>query len=347
MRLVRAALILAALAAALVPIPPRLVESHYSKGIYPAVQARITPLTNLSPIALVDLALVAIVIFFTIAFARRLRARGLAAAVLSGAVSMVTLTAFIVLWFFVLWGLNYRRVPLDEKIAYDKQRITREAAVRLGNYALHEVNSRYAAAHGGSAEGLPLAAAFSAAQQTLGATRLAVPGTPKRSLLELYFRTAAIDGMTDPFFLEVILNPDALPFEHPFVLAHEWAHLAGYADESEANFVAWLTCAGGDALSQYSGWLALYAHVSGGLPREDRRLLAEQLDPGVRQDLIAINARISRSAPVVRQAAQEVYDSYLKANRVERGVLSYDAVVRLVLGTRFDPSWTPRLRTRE
>ena len=203
MRLARAALILAALAAALVPIPPRLVESQYSRGIYPALQSRITPLTNLSPIALLDLAVFAIVICFTVAFARRLRARGLAAAVLSGAVNMITLTAFIVLWFFLLWGVNYRRVPLDEKIAYDKHRITREAAVRLGNYALHEVNGRYAAAHSGGAEGLPLAAAFSAAQQTLGATRLAVPGIPKRSL-QLYFRAAAIDGMTDPFFLEVI-----------------------------------------------------------------------------------------------------------------------------------------------
>ena len=48
--------------------------------------------------------------------------------------------------------------------------------------------------------------------------------------------------MTVPVFLEVILNPDLLPVEKPFVLAHEWAHLAGYADESEANFVAWLAC---------------------------------------------------------------------------------------------------------
>jgi hypothetical protein len=344
MRLVRAALILAALAAALVPIPPRLVESHYSKGIYPAVQARITPLTNLSPIALVDLALVAIVIFFTIAFARRLRARGLAAAVLSGAVSMVTLTAFIVLWFFVLWGLNYRRVPLDEKIAYDKQRITREAAVRLGNYALHEVNSRYAAAHGGSAEGLPLAAAFSAAQQTLGATRLAVPGTPKRSLLELYFRTAAIDGMTDPFFLEVILNPDALPFEHPFVLAHEWAHLAGYANEGEANFVAWLTCSQGDAMAVYSGWMAIFEHVVAALPKGDRVALTSQLENGPRRDLQDAAARYARSSPVVRTAARDVYDSYLRANRVPDGVESYSTVVQLMLGAGLEDGRQPTLR---
>jgi hypothetical protein len=37
-------------------------------------------------------------------------------------------------------------------------------------------------------------------------------------------------------------QPDLLPFEKPFVAAHEWAHLAGYADESEASFVGWLTC---------------------------------------------------------------------------------------------------------
>ena len=84
--------------------------------------------------------------------------------------------------------------------------------------------------------------------------------------------------------------------------------------------------------------------MSGALPRDDRRVLAERLGPGRAQDLIAINARLLRSAPVVRRAARDVYDSYLKANRVERGILSYDAVVRLVLGARFDDGWVPRLK---
>jgi hypothetical protein len=39
-----------------------------------------------------------------------------------------------------------------------------------------------------------------------------------------------------------------------------------------------------------------------------------------------------------------VYDSYLKANRVQEGIASYDAVVRLMLGTRFGPRWTPVVR---
>src|SRR5690606_39996891 len=50
----------------------------------------------------------------------------------------------------------------------------------------------------------------------------AVPGRLKRSLLGFYFRWASIDGMVNPFGLEVLRNPDLLPFERPFVAAHEW-----------------------------------------------------------------------------------------------------------------------------
>ena len=39
-------------------------------------------------------------------------------------------------------------------------------------------------------------------------------------------------------------------------------------------------------------------------------------------------------SPGVSRAGWRVYDSYLKANRVEAGTASYDEVVRLVLGTR-------------
>jgi uncharacterized protein DUF3810 len=184
---------------------------------------------------------------------------------------------------------------------------------------------------------------FAEAQRMLGAPRIAVTGVPKRSLLTMYFRRAAIDGMTDPFFLEIIVNPDVLPVERPFVLAHEWAHLAGYADESEANFVAWLTCIRGDAVAKYSGWMAAYAHASAALPREDRRALAP-LDPGPRDDLRAIAARYDRSSPIVRHAARDVYDRYLRANRVAEGIASYDAVVRLMLGTNFETGWTPKVR---
>ena len=50
-----------------------------------------------------------------------------------------------------------------------------------------------------------------------------------------------------------------------------------------------------------------------------------------------IAARYERSSPVVRRAARGLNDGYLRANRVAEGIGSYEAVLRLMLGTRFDP----------
>jgi hypothetical protein len=94
---------------------------------------------------------------------------------------------------------------------------------------------------------------FAGVQRELGATRLAVPGRPKQTLLDLYFRRATVEGMTDPYFLETLIVSDLLPFERPFVVAHEWSHLAGFGDEGEANFVGWLTCLGGRSRAVAAG----------------------------------------------------------------------------------------------
>ena len=338
------------------PLPSRLVEAWYSRRLYPAIQGFVTPLGNAVPVAPLDVVTLLLLVVLVIGFWRRVRALGIVRALVSSVVSLVTLTAVVFLLFVLLWGLNYRRVPLDEKLAYDATRVTREAAIRLGSHALLEVNGLHAPAHAGDAgpfagpappspaQGPTLEAAFGAAERLLGSDRLAVPGVPKRSLLERYFRAAAIDGMTDPFFLQIIINPDTLPFERPFVVAHEWAHLAGYANEAEANFVAWLTCTQGDAMARYSGWLAIFEHVAASLPRSDRAALTSQLAAGPRHDLQAAAARYATASPVVRTAARDVYDTYLRANRVREGVESYTAVVRLMLGAGLEDGGSPRLR---
>jgi hypothetical protein len=47
---------------------------------------------------------------------------------------------------------------------------------------------------------------------------------------------------------------------------------------------------------------------------------------------------------VVRTAARDVYDTYLRANRVNEGVASYTAVVRLMLGAGLEEGSSPKLR---
>src|SRR5437660_935565 len=138
--------------------------------------------------------------------------------------------------------------------------------------------------------------------------------------------------MTDPYFLETLVATDLLPFERPAVVAHEWSHLAGITDEGEASFVGFVACMHGNARTRYSGWLFLYSEVARGLRPRDRAEASATLASGPREDLRAIAERLRMEIkPVIANAGWQMYDRYLKANRVEAGTESYAEVVRLVL----------------
>lgn len=338
--------------AAMIRLPPAWVERIYSRELYPAIQARLTPASNLVPLSLLDIFAIAL-LFGLIAwwFARRRQSPGRRRrAVPARFLDILAVAAVAYLVFLVTWGLNYQREPLAARIDFDRGRVTSDALHRLAAEAVTEINSLYAPAHGPGWPELEeisdeLGPAFIRAQASLGGPPV-VPGRPKRSLLNFYFTRAAVDGMTDPFFLEILVRHDLLPFERPFVVAHEWAHLAGYADESEAAFVGWLTCLRGNPSANYSGWLFLYLQIAGSLEERDRAALDRRLGPGPRADLDAMLQQYRRTVfPRARAFSRVVYDRFLKANRVRAGIQSYDAVVTLILGTRFTDGYVPVVKT--
>jgi Protein of unknown function (DUF3810) len=333
---------IAAAVAAIAPWPETGVERWYSTGIYPMLQQPVTWMSNRVPFALADVALVAATVVWLVIAVTDLRDAGrhrVGAALLRITGRTVVAVAAIYLAFLGMWGLNYRRVPLERKLGFEAGALTAEAARSATLVAVSHVNALHARAHeAGWPEGdridPSLARALSEVARDLGAPGHTIPGRPKHTLLNLYFRPAAVDGATDPFFLETLLASELLPFERPFVIAHEWSHLAGFADEGEANFMGWLMCARADGPAQYSGWLFLYEQLARDLPRRDRDDVVSRLAAGPRADLRAVAARLARDVrPEVSAAGWRLYDGYLKANRVEAGAASYEQVVRLVLGT--------------
>jgi hypothetical protein len=348
------AVVSAALLAALLPIPAQTIERLYSAGPYAALQPWVTRASNLTAFAWIDLLAIALTAAWIGLGARDLRHRRswLRAVGKIGARTIVWMSALYLI-FLAAWGLNYRRVPLVDKLAFDESRVSPDAALELGMVAVREANALFERAHvilqaraeGGSGIEPTLAAAFARAQIDLGATRLAVAARPKATLFDLYLQRAGVSGMTDPIFLETLVAGDLLPIERPFVVAHEWGHLAGINDEGEANFAGWLTCVHGSAADQYSGWLFLITELSAAARDADRQAMMTALGPGPREDLRAIARRIQQHvSPRVSAAGWRAYNQYLKANRVERGTASYAEVVKLVLGVPFERDWAPRRR---
>jgi hypothetical protein len=331
-----------------------LIERGFSSGLYPRIQPVVTGVSNAVPFALFDLLVGIAAAWWVVRAARDLaavRRHGGGWAALGSIASRTAVTAAIAyLAFLALWGLNYRRPPLTDRMAFDSSRVTQAAAVALTEQSVSQVNTLFAPAHdsGWPAAGetdTALREAFARAQRALGWSWEVRPARPKRTLLDFYFRRAGVAGMTDPYFLETLVASDLLPFERPAVIAHEWSHLAGITDEGEANFVGWVACIQGAPRDRYSAWLFLYDELAAALPPPIVKRIAASLDAGPRGDLLAIRERLQRNiTPTVAAAGWRVYDSYLKANRVEEGAASYGGVVRLVTGTEFAANWIPRLR---
>jgi hypothetical protein len=339
-----------ALAAALAPIDSHMVEGWYSTSMYPAIQRLLTPVSNLFPFALLDVVVAAAlcaVLVVVVRSVRLSRRKKTWKPILLICARLVSASAVVYLVFLAIWGLNYRRVPMSERLVLNRDPASTQAILELGRMAVAQLNTLHQSAHGEGWRTSPwrerrMTNAFESVLARLSDARPAVPGRLKSSLIGPYFRWASVDGMMNPFGLEALANPDLLPFEKPFVAAHEWAHLAGYADESEASFVGFLTCVRAAAPAAYSGWLFLYWQISSEVGAADRQHLASGLQTGPRQDIAAVAERVRQGQiPVVRDAGWRVYDEYLKANRVEEGVRSYGLVLTLLARARFENGWIP------
>ena len=326
---------------AVLPLPAGLVERDYADWFYPALQTRLTSWSNETRVSLFDWLAIFVALLILSLWIRWIRAairkRSLRP-LLSGLFRTATLAAVIYLWFLVAWGLNYARVPLETVIGYDQGRVSAAALTVLAERATRAVNETF---HAGHASGFArdtetpwaLVRALHDIEHQLGKPVPTTPSRPKITLLAPFFRASGVDGMHAPFLLETLLNPDLTPPERPAVLAHEWAHLAGYAPEDDASFVGLLAALQADPGSKYSAWLALFHDAVAQLPVSEQRRLIGLLEPGPREDRLAIIKRLQSRSERVSRASWEAYDRYLKAQGVREGVKSYSRVIQLVLGS--------------
>lgn len=323
-----------------VPVPAWVVEDFYSRDMYPWLQNIFTGGTNLLPLALVD-AMLIVLALATLFRIRRLfnvmRQRGVVDAVWEATRRVARFAGLATILFFWAWGFNYRRQPLET--ALPEKKAARPTLEQLQGAVVdaNALGARLRPLLSGPELSFPeigpkLVGPLNAALKKLGRPALAREGRPKYSLmLTPFFTWAGMTGMVNPLGLETIVHPDLLPYERPFVLAHEWAHLAGYADEAEASAVGWLACMNGGNELAYSASLHLVLEAGAALPAEMRQSLFQRLDSGIRSDLDAIALRARREQPTVQRTAERVYDEYLRANRISDGSRSDRRALALIL----------------
>jgi hypothetical protein len=326
-----------ALAFVLLRAAPEFTEAVYSRGIYPAIATALSAVSGRLPFSVGEIfvgAILALIAADSIRGWVLARRAGASIPSAAGRYLLRALAGFGWMWatFMLLWGLNYARphppelFSLDESVDVERRR---QLVERIGERvdamrAMVPEDARGVAAVGSD---LALLDAKIAVLQERSLARAGFPvigaGSAKRLIASPLLLRWGVSGVYGPFSAEPGLVLPAAPTTLPFVVAHERAHLAGFAWEEAASFAALLTLwESEDPRLLYSAWFALWRWCASNV---------EERSPGVVRDLLAIREFDRTHRGVEAPATRRAYDTYLRAHGVAGGRESYGRVEDLAL----------------
>lgn len=142
-------------------------------------------------------------------------------------------------------------------------------------------------------------------------------------------------GFYFPFTGEANLNDESPAAFLPANICHEMAHQQGIASEQECNFVAIVAATTAESAAyRYSGALMGYVYLSNALYRVDKeawQAIRDTLPETVVADIRQNNAYWAQFEGVVSDAANSLYDGFLKSHGLSDGIQSYGMVADLLL----------------
>lgn len=324
---------------------PRKIEYGYSRLLYPYLAEGIGWIPRLAPerVSATETCLILGLLgavgwlgfqLYTALFGNRL----LKVVLLKIGITGGALLAGLYFLYLMGWGLNYLRAPFADALfpeeapgaisLEDHLGMARDM-MTLANALRTEMGDR--SSRDWIAELDPLIDDSIRRVTSLTSPDLLPHPPPTKILMvnELLSRFG-ISGFFSPFFMEPHVNAHLLPWELPVIMAHEKAHFMGFASESDANLVAYITCLRSPSEHlRYAGALKILLALNR-VVGDDRwqDLVRKGLSERVKQDIRDRNERIRgyrRRYVRLFKLQRRINDLYLKVNSQALGVASYGA----------------------
>ncbi len=334
---------------------PARVEQWYSTGLYPAIGNTLRLITRWIPFSIGDILYSWVIIwalYKLIRFGIRCWKKELGRAdivpIFLRLCSRI-LTIYIV--FRLLWGLNYDRLGIAYQLKLAKPAYDSAQLNRLTNRLIDSMNAARMRLPADTA--LPVMQVDSIYRYAFRAYANISYQYPFLSYANrsvkpsLFTRLADHIGFTgyyNPFSGEAQIRSDIPSLVQPFVVCHEMAHQLGYASESEANFIGFITAMGAESdffkysalieLVNYAQREQIYVYLNDGDTTSLKQTLQQnrlRMDTLVRKDRKTIREFFDHRRTNISPAMNQLYDHYLKLNNQSAGIRSYDEVIGWVL----------------
>ncbi len=322
---------------------PEVVEQYYSNGIYPYISSTLRILFGWIPFSVGDI-LIAFLLFFLLRFLFLL-IKNKFKHVLHKIVHLTAVASIIYFCFYLFWGLNYYREPLAKNLNYQQKEYSTEQLLQTTKYIIKQLNhyqnqitkndivmvvnpyqqkEMYAKAIVGFKN---VTKDFPKLNYTFSSVK-----NSSMSLLQTYNGTS---GYLNPLTGEAQVNKLVPKTSYPTTTCHEMAHQIGFAAENEANFVGFLAANYNDDIYfKYASYRMAFAYCIAELRKRNPELsrdLWQTVNKGIIKDFNSSykfwDAYRNPFEPIVKKG----YNAYLKANKQDKGVASYNYVVDLLI----------------
>jgi len=322
---------------------PSFVETYYSNAIYPYVSSFLRIVLGWIPFSIGDL-LIFFFVFYSIRFVFLLF-KNRFKNILHKVLGVTAFFSVLYFCFYFFWGLNYYREPLSKNLGYEKSKYTTKELVQLTEHLVTQLNTTHVIIT--RSDTLLVENPYTPKQMYLlakdGYNQLSkkLPqftyeyGRAKSSLMSLLQSYNGTSGYLNPLTGEAQVNRLIPKTSFPTTTCHEMAHQIGFAAENEANFVAFLASIHNeDIYFQYAAYRMGVQYAIFELYKRDPeqyKKLFKTLNKGIVKDFRASTAFWESYENPFEPIVKKGYNAYLKSNKQEKGVDSYNYVVDLLI----------------
>lgn len=336
---------------------PPAVEKWYSTGVYRGIATTQRMITRWIPFSLGDVLYVLLaiwIIFKLVKWTRQLIRKEYSREIFKHALfRMVKRVLWIYVIFKLAWGLNYDRLGIEYQLGINKTNYTKEEVMQLTNQLIEKVNENRRLIKDSVLPVHPLDSiyreAFLAYQTASYQYDFLNYGnrSVKGSLFSSMGDYMGFSGYYNPFTGEAQLRTDIPRILVPYITTHEMAHQLGYASESEANFVGYLAAAeSADPYFRYSLYNDLFSYAQGeelfmyGKENDFKAFESivqynrSHLDTLVKKERREVREFFQKRKNRISPAVSGMYDQYLKMNKQNKGIESYNEVIGWLIAYR-------------
>ncbi|MUV03105.1 DUF3810 family protein [Flavobacterium rakeshii] len=317
---------------------PDFVEGYYSNGLYQYISKGSRVFFGLFGFSIGDI-IYGIVIFFIIRWIWKTR-KTWRQQYKNNILTVLSFCSVFYFLFYLLWATNYHRVPLNEKMGFEKK-YTEEELVSFTERLITKANQMHLQIVKDDSTKVvnPYTVQQIYGKALNGYDKLAQTypdftykkESVKSSLISTPLSYMGFGGYLNPFTNEAQVNYNLPLYNYPTTTCHEMSHQLGYASESEANFIGYMASIHNtDLYFKYSGYVFALKYCMRNIEKLDEEK-AESMLPLINKGILLnfeeshqFNDRYSSFIEVIFKG---FYDNYLKLNHQKDGLETYSKFV--------------------